>query len=291
MLNNAFTKLSQLSKIKQRELVLPLAKEEVFVTPLLVGDDIQIRTSIMSPDNYDNEICSMIFKHTKFINREPAPTYQNFINELTLVDKQILLWGILNSTYKTINDEAITCSNDKCKEKTTITIPYDDLFQEDSITLWEEELPPNQFIKTSIIDIGDEIIDKIEVDLSITPLSYRIATLRLITTEKIKENFELIGSVFTLPEQLTSITKEIRVIGGDGTVSKLNNIQEIHMAYNKYISHDIIEIIKTDYEIFDKYIPKFYINFICPKCNTSTKYSIDPEVYLFRNYFRWAQSK
>jgi len=284
-MNNVFTKLASLSTIKKRELILPIAKLEVFVSPLLVSDDLQIRSSIVSPDNYDNEICSMIFKHTQF--KTTQLSYNDFLNKLTLIDKQVLLWGILNSTYKTISDENVKCS--KCGNVSKVNINYDDLLHEDSLMAWEEDKPVDQFIKTCNIDINSEDITKLEIDLAITSLQYRISTLRLVSTEKIKENYNSIGSIFTIAEQLTSITKEIRVFSPDSTIYPINNLQEIHMAYYK-LTHDIIEKIRIEYEYFNKYIPSFYTNVKCINCENITKHTIDPEVFLFRNYFRWAQS-
>ena len=281
-INPGLSKLSSLSKVRQREVVLPTAKITVVTRPLLVGDDIAIRSSIVSPDTYDSNICQLLYNHTEFPNNS-KPDYQTFVDSITIADKQMLIWGILASTYREIKDEKVVCN--KCKEENIVTIPYDDLIHDDSITIWTEPAPPKEYIRTCTINIGTEDIDRLEVDLGYLPISYRLAILSMISIEKIRENFNTLGTILSLPEQLASITKEIRIISPDNEISRINNIQELHIAYKNFLTYDIMELIQKEYSYFDKYNPRFYTHIQCPKCGNMILYEADMEVSLFRNYF------
>ena len=67
---NLYQSLGALNKIKRKEIVLPIAKKEVVVTPLSVGDDIALKTAIISPVRLDAEIMKLLWTHTDFWKSE-----------------------------------------------------------------------------------------------------------------------------------------------------------------------------------------------------------------------------
>ena len=58
--------LSKISKLKRKELILPIAKKEVVVSPLSVGDDMILKTALISPVKLDKELMKLLWQHTEF---------------------------------------------------------------------------------------------------------------------------------------------------------------------------------------------------------------------------------
>ncbi|MEM4385262.1 MAG: hypothetical protein QXD03_01805 [Candidatus Anstonellales archaeon] len=287
MMDVGISKLKILSEIKKREVVLPIVMERVITKPLLVGDDLSIRSSVVSPDLYDMNITKMIYNHLEFPNRDRKPTFDEFISTITNVDRQCALWGILSGTYGKIENEEVTCN--KCGKTFKITVPYDDLIHDDTFTLWNENKPHTEYVRTVEFDINSGDILKLEVDIGLLPISRRLGVMGFVTVDKIRENFNLTKTIFSLSEQMSTITKEIRVVGTEGTV-KIDSIQEILIAYNNYLTYDIIEKIAEEFSYFNKYTPKFYVNITCNNCSDIIRYEVDMELGLFRSYLRWARS-
>ena len=52
-----------IQNIKKMEMALPICKKMATMTPLLVGDDLSLKTTIASPQTYDRELCKLIEKH------------------------------------------------------------------------------------------------------------------------------------------------------------------------------------------------------------------------------------
>ena len=69
-MNSLYQSLSNINRIKRRELVLPIAKKEVVISPLSVGDDISLKTAIVSPVRLDAEIMKLLWSHTDFWKSE-----------------------------------------------------------------------------------------------------------------------------------------------------------------------------------------------------------------------------
>lgn len=129
---NLYSALSKINKIKRKELVLPIAKREVVVSPLSVGDDLILKTALISPVKLDKELIKLLWQHTEFwvpnpkMNM-PSPVQENdavsagadaaqkrgrkkkqedntggsyrkltemeFYNQISYFDKLVLLWG------------------------------------------------------------------------------------------------------------------------------------------------------------------------------------------------------
>ena len=72
---NLYHTLSQINKIKRKELVLPIAKREVVVSPLSVGDDLILKTALISPVKLDKELMKLLWQHTEFwVGTSNVPT-------------------------------------------------------------------------------------------------------------------------------------------------------------------------------------------------------------------------
>lgn len=83
--NNIISALSNIAKIKSKEVFLPISKRSVIIHPLTIGDDLSLKTAITSPANTDASIMELLWKHTDFIVKEPeqpvAQVPQQVVNE------------------------------------------------------------------------------------------------------------------------------------------------------------------------------------------------------------------
>ena len=61
-----YTALKEINKIRRQEVVLPIARREVVVSPLSVGDDLILKTALISPVKLDKELMRLLWQHTEF---------------------------------------------------------------------------------------------------------------------------------------------------------------------------------------------------------------------------------
>ena len=130
--------LKAINRIRRKEIILPIARREVVVSPLSVGDDLILKTALISPVKLDKELMYLLWQHTEFWfpNREEIAqpevkngvqmppqnrgrkkkfksqeeddqsggkyrgiSEQEFYNTISYFDKLVLIWGIYNVTY------------------------------------------------------------------------------------------------------------------------------------------------------------------------------------------------
>ena len=58
--------LKAINRIKRKEIILPIARREAVVSPLSVGDDLILKTALISPVKLDKELMHLLWKHTEF---------------------------------------------------------------------------------------------------------------------------------------------------------------------------------------------------------------------------------
>ena len=227
---NFLEAISQIKDIKKMESTLPIARKVVNVVPLTVGDDLGLRTSITSPSGYDREIIKLLHKKVEFVQGETTYTedYDKFCNEISNIDKITMLWALYKVTYETLGERKITCP--KCKDNNDNPFVFRkeinilDLLHEDSLTLWEEELPFYEYIFPIKINYEDKI--DFEFDTVIPSMSRYNQVLGMVSTGQLQQNLEKIGQVFTKPMQMSLLTKKIKLII-NGEEIESSGLQEI----------------------------------------------------------------
>ena len=79
MLSSFLAAAEAVAGIKKQEVPLPIAQKQAIVTPLRVGDDLSLRSSLTSPVNYDREMTRMMYDHTEVVLAEgEVPVKENF---------------------------------------------------------------------------------------------------------------------------------------------------------------------------------------------------------------------
>mgnify|MGYP005725224089 CR=1 FL=1 len=280
--------MSKMSAIKQTMTVLPIVKKQVNVSPLVVGDDLALRTSLTSPVFYDKEMVKLIHKHSEFIEEEDRNiTYPAFIRNLSNVDKLSLLWALFKSTYETLGKRNFTCTKENCehqKKPFEIEVLLDDIIHEDTYTPWEEEAPFNEYVYQ--IDIPYEnLIYSFQARLPSIEANNRI--LSTMSTDSLQRNLENLGTVYSRAQNLSLLISAMQLQGNAENTEfetvQTDNLQEMLMAFNSYVPYRVSEQFLEKYgEKFDKYLPRFYKTAKCPSCGEEVRNDFDLEVEFFR---------
>lgn len=288
MLSSFLNAAEAVAAIKKQEVPLPIAQKQAIVTPLRVGDDLSLRTSLTSPVNYDREITRMLYDHSEVILSEGAvpvkENFERFCATLSNIDKICLIWAMYKTTYETLGVRQFKCDNDSCKTEFKQEVMLDSLIQEDTFTIWEEDQPFYEFVYPIEVNYENFIYTFNSRLPSIRDNNRLMSTLSI---DALQNNLNQTGGLFTRREQMTLLSKSvsIRQMGTalDENVPHTDNIQEMLIAFTQYVPHIVSEEFFEKYRNkFDKYYPKFYTNVSCPTCNKQIKFEIDLEVEFFR---------
>lgn len=281
MIENSFLSIALAIKdIKKSEMLLPIARKSALVTPFLLGDHQVLKTALVSPQNYDREMIKCLYKHTQIIEdgQEIKVKFDDLINQISNIDKICLLWACYKSTYDNLGIREVAC--EKCEQKSKYKITLDELINEDSLTIWDQELPPfNEYVYP--ISIPYEEYEYVFETGMPSILKYN-QILGMISMDKIKKNLET-GSVLSGSEELAVLVKQLIIKKDNVEITRSNNMQEILTILDAAIPIIVSEDFQIKYkERFEKYYPKFYTNLFCTACNHKTKYIVDIETEFFR---------
>lgn len=277
--------------IKKTETILPIARLTANVGPMVTGDDIALQTSLISPVNYDRDLCKILLKHSKFIvdDNEIDLKYTDFVNKISNIDKLSMLWAIHKSTHENLSDEReLICPVDSCKNKFKVNIPMDELIHEDTYTFWEKQDSEGNDIQ--FFDYRYAI--KIEQDDIVYEFNTKLPTindnnkmLSLISTDVLQYNLDNTGSIFSKSQHITVLTDAIRVSSKTNMFESVetSNVNEILLTCQNYLPFNVSDKFFKDYSShFDEYVPTFYYNAVCPYCQKEFKYNVDLELEFFR---------
>jgi len=280
--------LSKVSNIKKTMTALPIVKKQVSVTPLVVGDDLALRTSLTSPVFYDREMVKLIHNHLEYIedDGEHRINFGKFTAQTSNIDKLSLLWALFKATYETLGKRKFTCDSENCKHNKDpfeIEVFLDDVIHEDTYTVWEEELPFYDYRHQ--IDIAYEnLVYSFQSKLpSIQDNNHILSTM---SNDVLQTNLENLGSVYSRAQNMALLIDAMRLQSKDDEEFEpveTTNLQEILIAFNSYIPYQVSEDFLVKYnEAFDKYVPNFYRTEKCPSCGKEVRNDFDLEVEFFR---------
>lgn len=314
--------LKQINRIRRKEIVLPIARREVVVSPLSVGDDLILKTALISPVKLDKELMYLLWQHTEFWfpSNDPQPVQQpeakdgvqmppqrgrkkkfksqededrsggryksipeqEFYNTISYFDKLVLIWGIYNVTYGSLGTQSIKCPH--CEHEFESEVVVDDTLHEDSMVLWEEDKPPfNKYTEHLEIPLNEEFM--LDFEVCIPSMSDFNRMLGLVPTSEIQNNLETIRSEFNTEQLMTLYTKKLSVYPKDKPEEKISSIatREILSSIKDCINIDAAtEFFRQYSEKFNKYNINFYTKNKCPSCGEEIRTTIDFEYQFFR---------
>lgn len=288
MLSSFLKEAAIVAGIKKQEVPLPIAQMQAIVSPLRVGDDLSLRSSLTSPVNYDRDMSKLLYEHTEVVLAEgevpKKENFEKFCATMSNIDKICLIWALYKSTYETLGQRNFVCDKENCKTQFKQEILLESLIQDDTFTIWEEDKPFYNFTYDIEVPYGD-FIYAFETRLPSIRDNNRL--LSNISIDALQNNLNQTGSLFTRREQMTLLSKSVAIkrkgMTSSEEVPKTENMQEMLMAFAEYVPHIVSESFFKQYrEKFDKYYPKFYTNVLCPSCGNLIRFQLDLEVEFFR---------
>lgn len=280
-------RLSQISSIKKTMTALPIIKKQANVSPLVVGDDLALRTSLTSPVFYDREMVKLLHSHKEYIDEDNEDiNFSKFARITSNVDKLSLLWALFKSTYETLGKRNFICGSENCerqKKPFTEEVLLEEIIHDDTYTVWTEDEPFYEFRYQ--IDIPyQKLVYQFQSRLPSIHDNNRI--LSTMSNEALQNNLDNLGTVYSRAQNMALLIDAIKIVSVDDASFEpieSNNLQEILMALQSYIPYEVSEEFFKKYnEKFDKYIPKFYRIAKCPDCGKEVRNDFDLEVEFFR---------
>jgi len=289
-MSNALNKLKNYQKIRSQTVFCPIIRKEIIISPLTVGDDIHIRTMVVSPERYDDELSKMIFDHMEVPGTESL-NFDDFVENVSQFDKKYLLWGIFSATYAKITDVDVTCPS--CKKDFKTTIMADDLIQDDTMTVWEEDVPFQQFSIETDFAISDSV--NLRFHMSIPSINKHLSTLKSISADKMRENFDKFNAIMSKSDELMLITSHAELIetipakeeGGEPIVEIdiIESQLDLHSLFDVYVPLEAEELLVDAYnKYFEKYNPVFKNECKCEHCGHGFDFPVDIEMALFKRF-------
>lgn len=284
--------LKQINRIRRKEIILPIARREVVVSPLSVGDDLILKTALISPVKLDKELMYLLWQHTEFwfpsndIVKQPeqqpeskdgvqVPQQRGRKKKFKSQQDDDKTGGKYKSIpeqefYNTISyfDKLVliwgiynvtygtlgtqTIKCPHCEHEFESEVVVDDTLHEDSMELWDEEKPP--FNKyTESLEIPLNDEFMLNFEVCIPSMSDFNRLLGLVPTSEIQNNLETIRSEFNTEQLMTLYTKKLSVYPKDKPEEKISS------GATREILSSIKDCINIDAatEFFKQYAEKF----------------------------------
>ncbi len=285
---NVFKNLESLTKIRQREVFCPIAKVTALNTPLIAADDLMLKTTMSSVAIYDKELSKIIYNHTEFPEIETNGTriaFEQFIENISYLDRQVLLWGIFDATYGTLGKREISCPF--CANKFEDDIKSEELLQPDSLTAWDldQSFVEYTFMIDEIVDIPN--VYKLQFIAQLPSIKKHLDVLTLLTTDQIQNNFDNFGSLFSKVEELSTVISSIKVFKtiDDERPDTFDKLKDIYFVIRKFLLLSITSSVLQKFNNhFAKFIPSFKKPYTCGECGKDFDFRVDMEINLFRRF-------
>jgi len=284
--------LSSINEIRNHEIYCPIAKVRGLMSPLHASDDMKLKTMIVSIDLYDQELSALLYNHCRFPELESqniTVSWKDFLEGMSYLDRQVMLWGLFAATYKTLDPQTISCPY--CSNEITDTIHANDLLQDDSLVQWEHSDPFTEytFPIEYVIESETSAIDKVVFHTQLSNISRHIELLGIIPSEKLRQNYEKSNSLFSSTEELTSVTTKFEIVYKDPEKESFvtDNLRQIHMLIQTQVTLDVSEDVLEKFDDhFNKYVPRFYKKYECSTCKRDFTYNVNLELSFFRRFLR-----
>ena len=284
-ITNFMDAMNEVASIKKVQTILPISRKTCNISALLVGDDMELRTSLISPSGYDTQMTDLLYKHSSFAGEDGQRVNidkTQFTSAISNIDKHALFWGIYKASYDVLDsNRTISCTNTDCDyEIKKVEIQLDDIIHDDTYTIWDKDVPFYKY--TYEISIPYQEVTFI-FHSRLPSIGDNNRILALLGNQQVQENLRKLRSAFSLVERMVVNLRKIQINFVDGRTSETSDIGEMIMSIKQGIPHSVSEEFFTQYDKhFEKYQPKFYKKLECPKCMKDIKYEVDLETEFFR---------
>jgi hypothetical protein len=311
--------LQTISKMLTSQIETTVNKSRVIVHPITTGQDINLKTAYMTIDQYEKSIAKLAYECADFIDMPQRPTFQEFIDTFSSIDKQKILFAIYDVTYKaTFGTQTVYCPCGKNVFKDEIKLG--EVFQPDSFQYFDKTKKNKNEDGTEVdveVNFKDyELPIKIELDREkikpavdmvfvtyIPPISKTIKIFEMLDKTEIIDRVNTIGNPLTKTDELALITKriELHIHAKDKeTGEEKLLIQEevepegIFDTIKNFVNEGDVNIVQTAYyDHFKKYSSNLRKMYTCghkdkegKTCNREFDFPVDIEVIMHTDFFR-----
>lgn len=245
------------------EVLTPQTKQSFTLRSLNVSEEERLKASLVTPSKIAEHLNTCLFQ-SLVKKPEKVTDINSFLKNITLKDRDALLYGLYHITYEEIRNYQLKCNS--CSHEYDVTVQASSTFNfnaypgqnilTDSFTF---ELPVTKGVTVTIKQptLYDEMV-------SIKNLGTRPgSTLDLITETLIIDKFEQ-----DVQENKNAIIYSDRI--------------DVIDAYLSLPARDKREIFKNYIDKFGQYAIQLKMKSYCPKCSYEDEYTID----LVESFFR-----
>lgn len=280
--------LNKRNSLGSVEVHLPVANYKVLCKPIASVDNAEIKTISGSMHIYNNALLKLFFDACVFPPEAGIETVDDFVSKICEADFKTINYGIIKSSFKTLETTSQICQNPKCTnpdESKIFTFQPMAADLEISFPKPPFQSPNHDFTKDLFVYDDDILTIRYKFDI----IGQRYQELKKYSNAEIRENLISFGSL--LPKELIlPFFVDSVVIKGDDTIEtqELTNAADIALFFKKLdtTSREIFESIN------DKYIdhvlswqPIFSMRIECPHCKNKMDWgNIDIFVEFFRKF-------
>ena len=244
------------------EIITPQTKYSYTVRSLTVSEEEKLRSSYLTANRVQDHLNRCIF-NTLVQKPEHIATYEDFLLNTTIHDRDALLYGIYHISYGEVRNYEIECLN--CDDKQKVNINISDIFA--------VEMYP-----------GDNVVQKrLKIEL---PKSKGVFVY--IKQPTLKDEMRIVASLGKRPGVNAEILPEIGIIDKfeqefeDGSMTTYEDLSDIYDAYTSLLAMDRREIYDRYAEEFGKYSISLVFKSVCQKCGNVDEHNISLSQSFFR---------
>jgi len=248
-------------KFPEYEVITPQTKKSFTVRSLTVQEEEKLKGSLVTPGKILDHLNTCIYE---CIVKKPdtCKDYNSFLKNVTIKDRDALLYGLYHITYDDIRNYDITCTS--CGNKHPVTVKASDTFN-------YNEYPGDSSILERVIPL---------------PLPVTKGVTAYIKQPTLEDEIKLTKEVAGLTDASTESLIILKFEQDDAQQKKPISYEqrnEILEGYLQLLPRDRKEIHKVYLENFGKYGIELKMKAECPKCGFSEVTNIDLVESFFRN--------
>ena len=267
---NMFNTTNKLGSI---EVELPIMNKKVVVNPISSMTELEAKTISGSVHIYMEKNLRMFYNYSEFPAELGINSFETFLEKMTDTDFKLLSYGLLRSSFKTLQESTFMCSNENCTDPDPERL-FKFTIQTQNINV---NFPREPFVSPSNDHTKDLFIDELgnlKINYKFDCLRDKFSILSSKTNEEIRHNLSTIRTLLPRIELLKLFIDSIEITNPmDGSTIKLNTQDEILVFLSKLntSSKELINSSTTKYiNHLMGWNPKFSTDLICPHCQNKT---------------------
>jgi hypothetical protein len=253
-------------KYPEYSVITPHTLQEFTIRALSVGEEEKLKASLLTPNKLAEHLNEVIWE-CLVKKPEEIKTYQDFMNKITIKDRDSLMYGLYHVTYKDIHNYDVTCV--QCENVNSIKVNF---LKSLKAEMWSSEE------EKSIIELRESVEFVIAADIT-----------AVIRQPLLIDEFNLLRDSAFVSDEIRDLNMQLLIIDkfemkkeGVKTPDTVEDRDNIMKGYKQLPSTDRKLIDKAYEKSFGKYGVDIATRVRCQKCSHEEDVSID----LVRQFFR-----